>query len=197
MPSAHVACLMPRTLPSRDPPHMNHSTHQREAKNHVNTMTRTQRESMQACVRRRKLPGNYHPAEQQKAQDHNQRRHMHCRRGDSGKQHRRDQEVLHTQGAGQGGARSPHGAVVRVVQRGVVHDSGGHQVPRHRLSEGGSCHMGRAARLPARKQGSRVLNNRLCRKIHSNHTHVVARCFRSVICNGALCFETFNESHDD
>jgi hypothetical protein len=87
--------------------------------------------------------------------------------------------------------------VVRVVQRGVVHDSGGHQVPRHRLSEGGSCHMGRAARLPARKQGSRVLNNRLCRKIHSNHTHVVARCFRSVICNGALCFETFNESHDD
>jgi hypothetical protein len=65
------------------------------------------------------------------------------------------------------------------------------------LSEGGSCHMGRAAKLPARKQGSPVLNTRLCRKIHSNHTHVVARCFRSVICNGALCFETFNESHDD
>ena len=42
------------------------------------------------------------------------------------------------------------------------------------LSEGGSCHMGRAARLPS---NAASLNTRLCRKIHTNHTHIVARCF--------------------
>lgn len=44
------------------------------------------------------------------------------------------------------------------------------------LSEGGACHMGRAARLP---QSGAVVNTRLCRKIYSNFTHVVARCFES------------------
>jgi hypothetical protein len=41
------------------------------------------------------------------------------------------------------------------------------------LSEGGSCHMGRGACIP---KGSTVSTS-LCRKIHTNHTHVVARCF--------------------
>ena len=43
------------------------------------------------------------------------------------------------------------------------------------LSEGGSCHMGRGARLPPQSSFSR--STRLCRKIHTNHTHIVARCF--------------------
>ncbi len=42
------------------------------------------------------------------------------------------------------------------------------------LSEGGSCHMGRAARLPHTSFSG---STRLCRKIHTNHTHIVARCF--------------------
>lgn len=45
------------------------------------------------------------------------------------------------------------------------------------LSEGGSCHMGRPARLPM-TQGT-VINTRICRKIYSNYTHIVARCFTS------------------
>jgi hypothetical protein len=44
------------------------------------------------------------------------------------------------------------------------------------LSEGGACHMGRAARLPPTPLRSSV-QTATCRKIHSNHTHVVARCF--------------------
>lgn len=43
------------------------------------------------------------------------------------------------------------------------------------LDEGGACHMGRAARLNA----SKITNTRLCRKIYSNFTHVVARCFQA------------------
>lgn len=42
------------------------------------------------------------------------------------------------------------------------------------LSEGGACHMGRPPRLP--KRAMRV-DTHLCRKIHTNHTHIVARCF--------------------
>jgi hypothetical protein len=41
------------------------------------------------------------------------------------------------------------------------------------LSEGGSCHMGRGARLPP----TLSISTKMCRKIYSNHTHVVARCF--------------------
>jgi hypothetical protein len=41
------------------------------------------------------------------------------------------------------------------------------------LDEGGACHMGRAARLNS------TVNTRLCRKIYSNFTHVVARCFQN------------------
>jgi hypothetical protein len=70
------------------------------------------------------------------------------------------------------------------------------QAARTSLSEGGACHMGRAARLPPTPLRS-TMQTTTCRKIHSNHTHVVTRCFRSVICYGALWFETFNESHDD
>lgn len=47
------------------------------------------------------------------------------------------------------------------------------------LSEGGACHMGRAARMPARKSGTATMNTKLCRKIHTNYTHIVARCFDS------------------
>ena len=36
--------------------------------------------------------------------------------------------------------------------------------------------MGRAARLPI---NAATINTRLCRKIYSNYTHVVARCFES------------------
>lgn len=43
------------------------------------------------------------------------------------------------------------------------------------LDEGGACHMGRAARLPSQT----ITNTRLCRKIYSNFTHVVARCFQA------------------
>lgn len=42
------------------------------------------------------------------------------------------------------------------------------------LDEGGSCHMGRAAGLHPRF--STVTTASACRKIHSNYTHVVARC---------------------
>ena len=42
------------------------------------------------------------------------------------------------------------------------------------LSEGGSCHMGRAAAwAPAM---ATVTSASRCKKIHSNYTHVVARC---------------------
>ena len=44
------------------------------------------------------------------------------------------------------------------------------------LSEGGACHMGRPARLP-RQTASTLINTKLCQKIHTNYTHIVARCF--------------------
>ena len=48
------------------------------------------------------------------------------------------------------------------------------------LSEGGACHMGRPPRLPRATAGqSTTFLTRTCRKIHTNHTHVVARCFGS------------------
>ncbi len=47
-------------------------------------------------------------------------------------------------------------------------------------SEGASCHMGRAAQLP-----KSIIRTELCRKIYSNHTHVVARCFTST---GSMAF---------
>jgi len=43
------------------------------------------------------------------------------------------------------------------------------------LSDGGSCHMGRGARMPPSSSFSR--STRMCRKIYTNHTHIVARCF--------------------
>lgn len=43
------------------------------------------------------------------------------------------------------------------------------------LDEGGSCHMGRAAGWDP-KMVSAVTATSLCKKIHSNYTHVVARC---------------------
>ena len=42
------------------------------------------------------------------------------------------------------------------------------------LSQGGACHMGRPAQLPKTR-----LATKLCRKIYTNHTHIVARCFFS------------------
>ena len=54
-------------------------------------------------------------------------------------------------------------------------------------SEGGACHMGRAAQFP-RNQGAAaqpVVRTELCRRIYTNHTHVVARCFAST---GSLTF---------
>ena len=49
-------------------------------------------------------------------------------------------------------------------------------------SEGAACHMGRAAQLPRAKTSIRT---ELCRKIYSNYTHVVARCFAST---GSMTF---------
>ncbi len=45
------------------------------------------------------------------------------------------------------------------------------------LSPGGACHMGRAARLPT--SNVTITSMSLCRKIYTNHTHIVARCFES------------------
>lgn len=50
-------------------------------------------------------------------------------------------------------------------------------------SEGAACHMGRAARLPQSK-----IRTELCRRIYSNHTHVVARCFAAT---GSLTFTDY------
>jgi hypothetical protein len=54
------------------------------------------------------------------------------------------------------------------------------QSTRTSLSEGGACHMGRAAKFPPGQRGATPessVQTKTCRKIHSNHTHVVARCF--------------------
>lgn len=45
---------------------------------------------------------------------------------------------------------------------------------RNTLSEGGSCHMGRGASMNSREAPKFSTN--LCRKIHTNYTHVVVRC---------------------
>jgi hypothetical protein len=47
------------------------------------------------------------------------------------------------------------------------------------LSAGGACHMGRAARLPSSNSNVTITSMLLCRKIYTNHTHIVARCFKS------------------
>lgn len=53
-------------------------------------------------------------------------------------------------------------------------------------SEGAPCHMGRAARLP--KNTPTQIRTELCRRIYSNHTHVVARCFAA---SGSLTYTDY------
>ncbi len=60
------------------------------------------------------------------------------------------------------------------------------------LSEGGSCHMGRAAQLP---RNAATLNTRNCRKIYSNHTHVVARLVGNENATLQLCIKTLTSLH--
>ena len=59
------------------------------------------------------------------------------------------------------------------------------------LSEGGACHMGRAARMPRNRQA--MVDTQLCRKIYTNHTHVVARCFFSTGSAGFRDYEMERE----
>jgi hypothetical protein len=58
------------------------------------------------------------------------------------------------------------------------------------LSEGGSCHMGRGARLPP----TLSISTKMCRKIYSNHTHVVARCFEGDLQTVSFYIISFVES---
>ncbi len=53
---------------------------------------------------------------------------------------------------------------------------------------GGACHMGRAARMP-----NSIIDTQLCRKIYSNYTHVVARCFFSTGSTGFIDYEMQKE----
>lgn len=59
------------------------------------------------------------------------------------------------------------------------------------LSEGGACHMGRAPRMP--NSTTAMVNTQLCRKIYSNYTHVVARCFLSTGSTGYIDYEMQKE----
>ena len=61
------------------------------------------------------------------------------------------------------------------------------------LEGGGACHMGRAARMPKDAGNNVVIDTQLCRKIYSNYTHVVARCYFSSGSTGFKDYEMQKE----